>query len=235
MASYDADLQASVDATSVANDAGTEDDLVQYLRDQLAEREIETSDDAWLERMIEGIKGDRNYLIESEPSDFTPRRRPRGLSPPRRRDRRLDAVDFFSAYDQGFARVAACTVPVAIADPARNAETVLEQARACHEDGVVLAVFPELSLCGYAIDDLLMQDTLLEAVTDAIGTIAVALGRPDADDRGRGAAGPRHPRPQLRGGDPPRPGARGRAEVLPADLPRVLRAPLVRSGRRPAR
>lgn len=74
MASYDADLQASVDATSVANDAGTEDDLVQYLRDQLAEREIETSDDAWLERMVEGIKGDRNYLIESEPSDFTPRR-----------------------------------------------------------------------------------------------------------------------------------------------------------------
>jgi len=74
MASYDADLQASVDATSVANDAGTQDDLVQYLRDQLGEREIETTDDPWLERMVEGIKGDRNYLIESEPSDFTPRR-----------------------------------------------------------------------------------------------------------------------------------------------------------------
>ena len=74
MASYDADLQASVDATSVANDAGTEEDLVKYLRDQLGEREIETTDDAWLERMVEGIKGDRNYLIESEPADFTPRR-----------------------------------------------------------------------------------------------------------------------------------------------------------------
>ncbi|MGZ5399874.1 MAG: hypothetical protein ACXWDL_09975 [Nocardioides sp.] len=74
MASYDADLQASVDATSVAKDAGFDADLVQYLRDQLAEREIETSDDAWLERMVEGIKGDRNYLIESEPSDFTARR-----------------------------------------------------------------------------------------------------------------------------------------------------------------
>ncbi|MGZ5404516.1 MAG: NAD(+) synthase [Nocardioides sp.] len=82
-------------------------------------------------------------------------------------------MDFFSAYDQGFARVAACTVPVAIADPARNAATVLEQAQACHEDGVVLALFPELSLCGYAIDDLLMQDTLLEAVHEAIGAIAV--------------------------------------------------------------
>ena len=72
-------------------------------------------------------------------------------------------MDFFSAYDQGFARVAACTVPVALADPARNAATVLEQARACHEDGVAVAVFPELSLTGYAQDDQLMQDTLLEA------------------------------------------------------------------------
>jgi NAD+ synthase (glutamine-hydrolysing) len=80
-------------------------------------------------------------------------------------------VDFFSAYDQGFVRVAACTVPVAIADPASNAFTILEQARACHDDGAALALFPELSLCGYAIDDLLMQDTLLGAVTDAIGTV----------------------------------------------------------------
>ena len=82
-------------------------------------------------------------------------------------------MDFFSAYDQGFARVAACTVPVAIADPATNAATVLEQVRACHEDGVAVALFPELSLCGYAIDDLLLQDTLLDGVVEAIGAITV--------------------------------------------------------------
>lgn len=75
MASYDADLQAAVDAMSVAHDAGTEDDLVAYLRDQLAEREIETDDDAWLERMVEGVQGDRNYMIESEPDDFVARRK----------------------------------------------------------------------------------------------------------------------------------------------------------------
>ena len=63
-------------------------------------------------------------------------------------------MDFYSAYDQGFARVAACTLPVAIADPSANARAVLEQARACHDDGVAVAVFPELSLCGYSIDDL---------------------------------------------------------------------------------
>lgn len=80
-------------------------------------------------------------------------------------------MDFYSAYAQGFARVAACTIPVAIADPAANARTVLEQARACHEDGVAVAVFPELSLCGYSIDDLFMQDTLLAAVEDAIAAV----------------------------------------------------------------
>ena len=73
MATYDADLQAAVDATSVAHDAGTDQDLVQYLRDQLAEREIETGDEAWLQRMVAGIKDDRNYMIESEPDDFVPR------------------------------------------------------------------------------------------------------------------------------------------------------------------
>ena len=73
MATYDADLQAAVDATSVAHDAGTEDDLVQYLRDQLSERDIETSDDAWLERMVAGVKSDPNFMIDGEPEDFVPR------------------------------------------------------------------------------------------------------------------------------------------------------------------
>ena len=80
-------------------------------------------------------------------------------------------MDFYSAYAQGFARVAACTVPVAIADPAANAETILTEARSCHDEGVAVAVFPELSLCGYAVDDLLLQDTLLEAVDAGLARI----------------------------------------------------------------
>ena len=83
-------------------------------------------------------------------------------------------MDFYSAYAHGFARVAACTIPVAIADPAVNARTVLDQARACHEDGVAVAVFPELSLCGYSIDDLFLQDTLLAGVEAAIAEIVAA-------------------------------------------------------------
>lgn len=83
-------------------------------------------------------------------------------------------MSFYSIYDQGFARVAACTVPAALADPGTNAERILEQARLCHDDGVAVALFPELSLSGYAIDDLLMQDVLLDAVDAAVVTIAEA-------------------------------------------------------------
>lgn len=83
-------------------------------------------------------------------------------------------MDFYSAYAHGFARVAAVTLPVAIADPATNAARTIEQARACHDEGVAVAVFPELGLTGYAVDDLFLQDTLLEAVRAAIRDLAAA-------------------------------------------------------------
>src|SRR3954447_21933673 len=83
-------------------------------------------------------------------------------------------MEFWSAYAQGFARVAACTIPVALADPATNARTVLDVARECHDEGVAVAVFPELCLSGYSIEDLLLQDTLLDAVQEAVGTIVKA-------------------------------------------------------------
>jgi NAD+ synthase (glutamine-hydrolysing) len=83
-------------------------------------------------------------------------------------------VDFDSAYAQGFARVAACTLHTVIADPHANAEAVLEQARGCHADGTAVAIFPELCLTGYAIDDLLLQETLLDAVEAAIAEIVAA-------------------------------------------------------------
>lgn len=83
-------------------------------------------------------------------------------------------MDFYSAYAQGFARVAAITVPVAIANPAANAERVIEEARKAHEEHVAVAVFPELGLSGYSIDDLFLQDTLLDGVRRAIDAIVSA-------------------------------------------------------------
>ena len=84
------------------------------------------------------------------------------------------AIEFLSAYDQGFARVAAVTLPVVPVDPAANAAAIIEQARALADDGVCLAAFPELCLTGYAIDDLLLSDVLLSDVLTAIEALRAA-------------------------------------------------------------
>ena len=83
-------------------------------------------------------------------------------------------IEFLSAYDQGFARVAAVTLPVVPVDPAANAAAIIEQARTLADDGVCLAAFPELCLTGYAIDDLLLSDVLLSDVLAAIETLRAA-------------------------------------------------------------
>src|SRR5215211_5354041 len=83
-------------------------------------------------------------------------------------------MGFYSAYRQGCVRVAACTHHTTLADPVANAESVLRLARACHDDSVALAVFPELTMSGYSIEDILMQDALLDAVQDALLDVVVA-------------------------------------------------------------
>ena len=80
-------------------------------------------------------------------------------------------MDFFSAYARGFARVAACTHRTVLADPAANAASVLRVAGDCHDDGVAVAVFPELTLSGYSIEDILLQDSLLDAVESALADV----------------------------------------------------------------
>jgi NAD+ synthase (glutamine-hydrolysing) len=79
--------------------------------------------------------------------------------------------EFRSAYRHGFARVAACTLRTSIADPHANADAVLRLARTCHDDAVAVAVYPELTLSGYSIEDLLLQDTLLDTVEEALARV----------------------------------------------------------------
>lgn len=80
-------------------------------------------------------------------------------------------LNFWSIYQHGFARVAACTGHTVIADPHANAEAALRQARACAQEGVAVAVFPELGLTGYSIEDLLLQDPVLDEVEQALQTV----------------------------------------------------------------
>ncbi len=81
---------------------------------------------------------------------------------------------FHSPRTHGFVRVAAATPVVHTADPAANAEEHIALIKQAGAQGVDLIVFPELSLSGYAIDDLMMQDALLAEVERQIAVLAGA-------------------------------------------------------------
>ena len=74
------------------------------------------------------------------------------------------AHPFFSPRTHGFVRVAAATPVVHTADPVANADEHIRLIAQAAAEGVDLIVFPELSLSGYAIDDLHMQTALLDEV-----------------------------------------------------------------------
>lgn len=74
-------------------------------------------------------------------------------------------------YAHGLARVALCAPLMTPGDPARNAEEILAAARRADKARAALVLFPELTITGYAIDDLLLQDALLAAAEQAVARI----------------------------------------------------------------
>jgi NAD+ synthase (glutamine-hydrolysing) len=80
-------------------------------------------------------------------------------------------VTFFSPYRHEFLRLASCVPRVDVADPAFNAAETAAMLEAADRERVGLAIFPELGLSSYAIDDLLQQDALLDAVEAAVGAL----------------------------------------------------------------
>src|SRR4029077_10891800 len=81
---------------------------------------------------------------------------------------------FFSPYRHEFVRVGACVPQVAVAEPAKNGDQVLALLAKGDKAGLALMVFPELCLSAYAIDDLLFQDAVLDAVVGQIARLVAA-------------------------------------------------------------
>jgi NAD+ synthase (glutamine-hydrolysing) len=81
---------------------------------------------------------------------------------------------FFTPYRHQFTRVGACVPLVAVCEPRRNADGVLALLAAGDEARVALMVFPELCLSAYAIDDLLFQDAVLDAVESEVDRLISA-------------------------------------------------------------
>ena len=56
-----------------------------------------------------------------------------------------------------------------------NAQRIIDCAREAHARGVRLVLTPELSICGYAAEDLFLRPSFIRACDDALNTIADAL------------------------------------------------------------
>ncbi|PHI96877.1 NAD(+) synthase [Parasaccharibacter apium] len=76
--------------------------------------------------------------------------------------------EFLCLYRQGFARVAACTTPITLGEPHHNAIVFQQWLERCHEQAVAIAVFPELGLTGYTLEDLFFQQLMLERSQEAL-------------------------------------------------------------------
>ncbi len=84
---------------------------------------------------------------------------------------------FSSLYRHGFVRIAAFAPRVKLADPAGNAQAILAAAQNAEAAGAAIALFPELCVTGYTLDDLFFQDALLGAALDALKTLKSASSK----------------------------------------------------------
>ena len=88
-----------------------------------------------------------------------------------------------------------------VGDLAGNSKKIIDLARSVYADGVRLVLTPELSICGYAAEDLFLRPAFIAACDDAVKTVArelaglknltVVLGHPSGgDSRTRSVAVP---------------------------------------------
>ncbi|MCK5942131.1 MAG: NAD+ synthase [Planctomycetes bacterium] len=69
-------------------------------------------------------------------------------------------------------RVALCQIDTTVGDFAGNVERVVDAAARALEQGATLAVFPELAVCGYPAEDLLIRPAFLAAHDEALAELA---------------------------------------------------------------
>ena len=82
-----------------------------------------------------------------------------------------DERSFFDLHAHDFVRVSTCVPRVFLGDPLRNAAAIGELYDRAVADGSSCCVFPELCVCGYALDDLLQQDAILRETLEALALL----------------------------------------------------------------
>jgi len=81
-------------------------------------------------------------------------------------------LPYLSPYRHGFLRVAVATPRLALGAPDANRQAAAVLAGRAAGEGAGVVLFPELSMSGYSLDDLHLQDALLDAVDRALADLA---------------------------------------------------------------
>lgn len=88
--------------------------------------------------------------------------------------------------------IAVAQINQVVGDLAGNTRRILDAMDKAHTQGARLMLTPELSICGYPPEDLLLRGDFFEACRDAVaklaertGDMAVIVGFPDIDEYGR--------------------------------------------------
>src|SRR5664279_560079 len=62
-----------------------------------------------------------------------------------------------------------------VGDMAGNGQKIIAAARLAYADGVRLLLTPELSICGYAAEDLFLRPAFIAACDEAVASVVLAL------------------------------------------------------------
>lgn len=74
----------------------------------------------------------------------------------------------------GFIKIGAGVPEIALGDCAENAKRIIAMLNEMHTQGVKLAVFTELGITGYTLEDLFLQQALLDASAKALADVIAA-------------------------------------------------------------
>ena len=72
-------------------------------------------------------------------------------------------------------KVALAQINATVGDLAGNARRIVDAARQAHAAGAQLLLAPELALCGYPPEDLLLRPAFMQSCTEALATMAAEL------------------------------------------------------------
>src|SRR3989339_1644113 len=83
-------------------------------------------------------------------------------------------VDHFSVLFMTL-KICVAQLNLVVGDMTGNVEKIVVSARTAYQQGARLVLTPELSICGYAAEDLFLRQAFTDACDDAVKAVALAL------------------------------------------------------------